>query len=228
MDELKDHQKDALAHPDRPLPRGLITVPEARRAVLVIVGVAGLYAGVSTILTNVPAGTLYAVAVTYLWLMYREFYVGAWLERRLMAYALSHQLVLVPILGFAIAASEPAAAFARRGLAYTVANLGVSLAHELGRKLDPRAPAILGHYVAEYGATRSALLVAGCTALAATGAYALGAGGLLWPVEGIVMASLVAFLASPDRHSLVKATTAVASLIHLWSIPLLRAWQWLT
>src|SRR5687768_1568054 len=33
MDEVKDVAKDRVAHPDRPLPRGLVTVAEVRRTI---------------------------------------------------------------------------------------------------------------------------------------------------------------------------------------------------
>ena len=34
MDELKDYEKDLIAHPERPLPRGLLSREEVRAAVL--------------------------------------------------------------------------------------------------------------------------------------------------------------------------------------------------
>lgn len=93
FDEHKDFDKDSANHPDRVLQRGLITLGHLR-----MVGVASvaLMAAVSVWYD----GGLGRVTATWLavmvWsgLMAREFFVGAWLEQRLVLYATSHMLVM--------------------------------------------------------------------------------------------------------------------------------------
>jgi 4-hydroxybenzoate polyprenyltransferase len=45
MDEVKDLAKDRIAHPERPLPRGLLTVREVERAIFLLMGALFLTGG---------------------------------------------------------------------------------------------------------------------------------------------------------------------------------------
>ena len=101
MDELKDHAKDRLAHPERPLPRGLLTPDQVRRAVrLVGLALLGLAAAVAT--RDLVAGALYAFTVGYAFLMYREFFAPRLLARNAFVYAVTHQLIVLPMYAFAV------------------------------------------------------------------------------------------------------------------------------
>jgi 4-hydroxybenzoate polyprenyltransferase len=225
MDELKDHDKDRLAHPERPLPRGLISVAEARRAVGIgaVVGIA--YAGLVTVAAGPQAGGFFAAAVGYLWLMYREFYVGPSLQRHTVLYAVSHQLVVFPLYAFAISVPAPELALARPGLAYVLGNIGASMAYEIGRKLDPDAHPVLRTYAVVFGPGRAALLAVVFCLVAGAGAFALGAGRPLGSAEAAVVISLLFYVKNPRRHRLVEAATGLASLLFIWVVPLMRLWE---
>jgi 4-hydroxybenzoate polyprenyltransferase len=225
MDELKDHDKDRLAHPERPLPRGLIAVDEARRAVALGAAVGLGYAAMVALVAGPQAGALYAAAIAYLWLMYREFYLGAELQRRTVLYALSHQLVVFPLYAFAISVPSPAAALARPGLAYVLANVGASMAYEIARKLDLGAHPALRTYAAIFGPTRAALLAAVFCAVAAAGAHLLGLGRALGAVEALVVIALVAYVKDPRRHRAVESVAGLASLLFIWSVPVRELWR---
>ncbi|MDH4231189.1 MAG: UbiA family prenyltransferase [Nitrospirota bacterium] len=89
FDEIKDFEKDRTAHPERPLPRGLIAVREAKRVagaiILAEIGL-GIYAG--------PHAFLAACCViVYSLLMYKEFFIGDWLRPRLATYAFTHTVI---------------------------------------------------------------------------------------------------------------------------------------
>jgi 4-hydroxybenzoate polyprenyltransferase len=222
MDEIKDHDKDRVAHPQRPLARGLIGLAEARRVAgfLFLLGL-GLGGAIAVLLDPV-AGVLLVVAGLYQWLNHRRV---AMLAGSPALDAVVHQLVLLPLYGFALAAASPATLLTRAGAGYLIAALGASLAYEFGRKLDPAAPPLLGGYGTSYGPRACAGIVTACLALAALGAGLLGAGALLWPLELVVLATLPAYLHRPARHRVVEAAAALASLVHLWAIPLLLAWK---
>jgi len=56
MDEIKDYDKDAVAHPRRPLPRGLIGLNQARRLVRYIFLAKLVFALLAGLLLNTTAG----------------------------------------------------------------------------------------------------------------------------------------------------------------------------
>jgi 4-hydroxybenzoate polyprenyltransferase len=98
FDEIKDFETDLVAHPHRPLARGLLSLREASRAALIVsvfeAGVAALL-GWGTVLT-------WAAALVYSLAMFKEFGVGSWLRPRMELYAVSHTLV-ASLLGLTVA-----------------------------------------------------------------------------------------------------------------------------
>ena len=83
MDELKDYDKDKIANPGRPLPRGLLTPGQVKTAIRNILwGMIGfsflLFAAL-----NVYAGICYFLLTGYLFLMYKEFFISKWLNNKL-------------------------------------------------------------------------------------------------------------------------------------------------
>lgn len=92
-DEHKDYELDCQNHPQRVLQRGLITLTHLK----VLGGIAiVLQIGVSLYLDRGVG------AITYRWLpvfvysalMAKEFFIGEWLSKHLVLYALSHMVVL--------------------------------------------------------------------------------------------------------------------------------------
>lgn len=225
MDEVKDHQKDRLAHPQRPLPRGLISLREARRAVGAGTAAGVAYAGVVAVAAGPRAGALYALATAYLWLMYREFFVGAALQKHPVLYGLSHQLVVFPLYAFAISVAAPEAALGTPGFAYALGNVGASMTYEIARKLDVNAHPALGTFAASLGARRAALLAVAFCAVAAAGGALLGLARGLVPVAGVVALALAFYALDPRRSRAVEAMAGLGSLIFIWSVPLARLWR---
>ncbi|HEX8052708.1 MAG TPA: hypothetical protein VF517_06925 [Thermoleophilaceae bacterium] len=89
LDEHKDYERDRVAHPDRVLQRGLVTLGQLRvlgaAAVAVQLAVSLLADG------GVGAVTLWWLAlIGFVALTAREFFVGEWLEGRLLLYVLAH------------------------------------------------------------------------------------------------------------------------------------------
>lgn len=90
-DELKDLDTDRILHPERPLPRGLVSVREVHRAL----------AGVLVLETAFAfawggwTGIVFLPAVGWSLLMFREFFLGTWLRRHLTTYAVTHTFVVV-------------------------------------------------------------------------------------------------------------------------------------
>ncbi len=93
FDEHKDFEQDSANHPDRVLQRGLVTLGHLR--VLGALSVA-LMAGVSLWYDGGVGPVTMTWFAVMIWsaLMAKEFFVGAWLEQRLVLYATSHMLVM--------------------------------------------------------------------------------------------------------------------------------------
>lgn len=226
MDELKDYDKDVVAHPDRPLPRGLLTTEEVGRTIKALTLVMTGFAVLTALLVNWTTGIAYLTVTVYLLLMYREFFVGAWLEDRPILYALSHQAIVFGVCIFAVAPWAEDLALAAPTLWLGVLVVGSFLVYEISRKLDPRAHPVLKTYLVVYGPMKTSLLVIGATALAAAGAAGLGLGPLLWPAEVLVVVSLVVLFTKPDTYKVVEGVATLSLTLHLWAVVIRHLAGW--
>ena len=219
MDEYKDYEKDRVAHPHRPLPRGLLA-PEQVAGAVNGLAVAMLVFGVVVGLRNGPAGLGYLLVTGYLWLMYREFYAGAWLAQRPLLYAASHQIIILPLCYFCVLVFDPAAWRHLQPALLGITVLGAFFAYEICRKLDPQAHPLVQTYLSHYGRATT-LVFALCTvALSALGALGLGLERMLWPLEGILTAILALLILSPNRYKIIEYGASVSLALHVWAIPL--------
>ena len=215
MDELKDLDKDRIAHPTRPLPRGLISPEEVRSGLRIAIGlllVASVFIG---LLRNPIAGVLLSLSVGYSLLMYREFFAPDLLGARPFSYAVTHQIIIVPIYAFATATALPDAAFTQPVLWFAATGLGASFAMEVCRKLDPDAHPVLGTYLTVAGQGRTAVAVLASVGLATYAAYQIGVHIILWPVALVLLASLGLTIVRPASF---KWTAGLAGLFVLAQI----------
>lgn len=217
MDELKDYQKDCIVHPDRPLPRGLISVDQARVAVRLLVlalsfGALPLYVWFST-----ASALLWLATVAYLWLMFKEFYFGHALEQSPILYAITHQVVLLLLMAALVLmhANVPLdQALIKPGLMV----MGCFFTFEICRKLDPASHPMLKTYRLHYGLTKTLIFIVLTNALAAAGVYANHDSEalklLFWGVEGSVVVGALVFAAR--HHKVVEGLATLSILLHLW------------
>jgi hypothetical protein len=89
-DEHKDLADDAAFRPERPVPRGLVTLAELRRAAL---ATAALQAGL-TLWLDWRLLALLALVWAWMALMTAEFFAPAWLKARPVLYMVSHMAVM--------------------------------------------------------------------------------------------------------------------------------------
>lgn len=189
MDEVKDYKKDQIAHPDRPLPRGLVTYDAAKGAINLGLAVMSLFCALTYALWGLTPGLLYGMTILYLYLMYREFYCGPRLEKYPLVYAGSHQAILFLLCATAAACAGTPAGQSSWTL-WKVPEAGLFMAgfqifpaffaYEIGRKMNPEAHPILGYYRQIYG-------LFGCR-LILSALVLLGALGLFW---GVTSASFI-------------------------------------
>ena len=226
MDELKDYDKDVVAHPDRPLPRGLLSPGQVRTTIIALNVAMVVFAMITALLTNCAAAGIYIFITGYLYLMYREFFAGTWLQNRPMLYAFSHQVIVFAVCAFSMAVFDAGAAFHGSSFFFGLTVMGAFLCYEICRKLDPEAHPALQTYLSVYGAGKTALWVCFMALLAGVGAAGLGLGVLLWPVEGLVVASLLVILFKPEKFKVVEAVASLSLLVHLWAVVIQTVTGW--
>ncbi len=98
LDEHKDYAKDVIAHPERMLSRGEITLADLRKLLYVMVALQtamALYLGPAPFI-------VWLVMQVFSLLMFKEFFVPEYLNRHMGLYLLSHQISVPLALLFGI------------------------------------------------------------------------------------------------------------------------------
>ena len=220
MDEYKDYEKDLVAHPQRPLPRGLLAKDQVLRAIHCSMAIMTGYACVNYAVLGFYAGLFYLFIAAYLWLMFKEFFVGAWLSSRPFLYAFSHQLILVLCCIYAFAVTVPASIWTPASWYFSMVVLGAFFAYEICRKLDPDAHPILGTYLHYYGQAKTSALVLLTTVVAAIGSDGLGLQPYLAIVQSALILTLTLLFKAPGRYKIIEAVASISLIVHLWALPL--------
>ena len=222
MDEFKDYPKDLIAHSDRPLPRKVLSPRQVEKMIYVVfVAMAGGAALLS--LAKSTAGFIYAIVVLYLWLMFKNFYLGEWLAKKPILYAITHQAVMIPICLFSVALERASFIHHPPVWGWSVCLLGAFFSYEVCRKLDPKADPILETYLIAYGRSMTVGMVAILLGLAAYGAWIAELGRLLWPLEILLALFLSLIFLKPKAFKVVEAIAVLVLLLHLWAVPLAHA-----
>ncbi len=234
MDEVKDAEHDALHYPERPVPRGLITLGEVRLLIAVCIAFElALNAALSS-----AALAAYLIVAAFTLLMYREFFLGARLRANFLVYTVVHMpsLPLLAIYAYVLAAAprggielDPAFAL------FLIATYAIGLTLEIARKVHPPddEPAGVYTYTKHLGTVgASALLIA---LVAIVTACFLGLGVALgWgpsfgaPVVvlsavAIVRLSYFAMFPSRDRARLVEKVFLPAAVLGPYVLVLVHA-----
>lgn len=220
MDELKDYDKDVIAHPERPLPAGLLSRDQARRGIGVSMLTMLALSAASALLFAPACGGLYLFISAYLWLMYKEFYIGQRLQQFPMVYAVSHQIIGIPMIYFATSLFDASILSNALVMGASLLALGAFFAYEVCRKLDPEAHPVLKTYLYVYGRPRTILIVLVAELVAAAAAWWVGAPLLFWVIETLVVAS---FVLPKERYKITETLATLGLLIHLLGLPILRA-----
>jgi 4-hydroxybenzoate polyprenyltransferase len=174
FDEHKDAAADRLAHPERLLSRGIVTLRELALAGAVALCLQAALAA----LLGWAALAWWAAAVGWTGLMRVEFFAPAWLRRHIVVYALTHNPVVGLLVLFVAAAhaggAAPGAPLAPGPLVFVALATLSSLGFEVGRKLRAPADERPGQdtYTAALGVGRAAALLVALEILTAAWAVA--------------------------------------------------------
>lgn len=231
-DEFKDFQEDARYRPQRPVPRGVVSLKELAWL--------GSGAAALQVLLNLwlnPALLPFVLLVwAYMALMRFEFFAPRWLKARPLAYLVSHMAVM-PLIYLYLSACDWVVAGARFPLGYgwfLAAAFFNGMVIEIGRKL--RAPqaeqAGVDTYSAVWGYRRASLAWLGV--MLASWALVLAAatspsGAYVFVVQGVVFLLAVVvvwrYISNPSQAKWFEVLSAVWTLLlHLTAG--LVPWAW--
>lgn len=220
MDELKDYDVDLVAHPERPLPRGLLDVKRVKK---VIANWETLMVALTPLIGfgfNWVAAGIYLLMISHLWLMYKEFYVSKWIEKHTLLYAFSHQLVLLWVCGFCVVIAHQASYNNAVTWWYGLLILGSFFTYEICRKLDPNAHEVLRTYRNIFGLTRTGILVCLTSSIACLAAWSLGLSLPLWfPSLAVIFTY---YFYAKKSFKIVEAVATISLVLHLWTLPILK------
>jgi 4-hydroxybenzoate polyprenyltransferase len=132
FDEVKDMESDAVNHPERPLPRGLLSKGEVTRIAFIIVAIEVALFSLYEFWAFVSA----AVAAGYSLVMYKEFFIKKWLRAHLTTYAVSHTfvVVLISVTIFVSLLGKPLSEIPREFVYFSFAGWFLFNIFEFGRK----------------------------------------------------------------------------------------------
>jgi hypothetical protein len=103
FDEIKDYELDAKNHPQRVLQSGRVTKNQ-----LIFISTLGTAVELLwSILSGWPVVICWFVAVGYSLLMRYEFFIGSWLNKRLLLYAITHMLVMPLVILWVYSSFHP-------------------------------------------------------------------------------------------------------------------------
>lgn len=235
-DEFKDADEDRRFRPYRPVPRGLVTLPELRRL------------GIAAALVQFAAAwwldprllIVLALVWIYMALLSQEFFAPEWLKARPFTYLWSHMLIVPLIDLYATACDWVPARAAPPGLGwFLAASFFNGVVVEIGRKL--RAPddeeTGVETYTAAWGRPRAVgswiaalALAAASAAMASRGVQlgvtvaALGAGALLVAVGFGARFLQVPETGSGKRFELFAGVWTLVMYLSVGILPLVVAW----
>ncbi|MBO4345929.1 MAG: UbiA family prenyltransferase [Victivallales bacterium] len=221
FDEFKDAEEDAKYRPYRAVPRGVVSFRELRWAIVLSISATLLLNGI--ILPRMLP--LLLVALGYILIMWREFFVPEWLRRHPVAYMLTHMMIL-PVSDFYTSgldwhlAKAPIPAGMVIFLAMTFCN---GMVIEIGRKIRPPEEEETGvqTYSSLWGAKRAAwiwLAIISLTLVLAAaccrrGGYLLRALPLLLPSYIVCCIPAAIFLRRKRCHRKIELASGVWTIL---------------
>ncbi len=133
FDEFKDAEDDAKWRPYRAVPRGLVSFGEIRALIIFVIAFVIIVNAAVAPKLLVPL----ALSMAYIFLMWREFFVPAWLRRHPVVYMLTH-MVVMPLIDFYTSGLDwivAGAALPRGMLLFLALTFTNGCVIEIGRKI---------------------------------------------------------------------------------------------
>ena len=219
-DEVKDFEDDALYRPERPIPRGLVSL-----RLIVGIAIAGAVVG-GVIVASLGLALLAPLFAVWLWLalMGAEFFVPHWLKAHPFAYLVSH-MAIMPLVDLFVTATEwlPHGSHPPAALGWFLAlSFANGCVLEIGRKIwapENERPGV-ETYSSLLGPARAALLWI-CALCAAYGlltgvGFAVGAPKMVAAIGLIALAAVATAAAFFMRSPTPAGQKRIDALAGVW------------
>jgi acyl-coenzyme A synthetase/AMP-(fatty) acid ligase len=222
MDELKDYEKDKVAHPTRPLPSGLVTTKQVNFLINATFALLVAWSAMSWYFFGKVTGACFSITTAWLFLMYKEFFIGEALSKSPIIYAITHQVIIVPVCLYVISVIEPDMVFTAQSFGYCLIVLSSFFTFEVGRKMDPNAHEILGTYLVHYKKVKTNLLITVLLSMSIIGAVLLNK--LLWVLVPflLIVATQVRVYFQEKKFKDLEGLIALNLIYNLWFLILAR------
>ncbi len=165
LDEVKDMGSDALHHPERPLPRGILSKNEVIQAAYILMATEIILFSFYGFWSFLSA----LIVVGYSLVMYKEFFIKRWLRAHLTTYAVSHTfvVVLISVTIFVSLLGKPFSEIPREFVYFSFASWFLFNIFEFGRKTFAKSEEKKGvdSYSKIFGKLGAVLLVLAMAAL---------------------------------------------------------------
>ncbi|WP_424944568.1 UbiA family prenyltransferase [Aliiroseovarius crassostreae] len=218
-DEYKDLEDDRRYRPDRPIPRGLVSL----RLIISLGFVSLPITALAAWLWHPPA--LWLLAVVWVWLaaMTAEFGAADWLKARPVLYLLSH-MAIMPLIDLLLTGLEwmPGGGPATGLSLFLALSFVNGCVLEIGRKLWSPENEISGveTYSGLWGARKAARIWGACVLLSFALLLGVGAAtGVVWlsaALGGVGVAICLGVAASYARSPTTKAEKRMDMIAGLW------------
>lgn len=215
--DINDVQKDKIAFPDRPLPKGTIKVSEAKQLLFVVQLFLFAYSQLLWILLQETAAMLFLILACWSWLASREYYAKDLLQRLPFVASLWNQMYTIPMALFAVGVSQPARVFGVKSWALAVAVYGAMLTFQLCRTFNPHLHPIVAAYIHFYGFRSTFYFACLGIVISAVAAKFLGVMGLLWPVQGVLLGAMILQFFQPEQYRISTMAATVSLIVHAWA-----------
>jgi len=223
MEDVKNLEKDRIAHSNRPLPKGLISKKEAVLVCKTMEFILFVYGLLLWILLGASAALSYIMVVAYFWLLNRDFTISPWLEKHPVVNGFLSHLIFILIAIFAVEASHSTNIFTSSIWSFGLILFGAFFCYDICSKLNPSAHPALRNYIHFYG-YHFVYNLAVCTlAVSAMGAIHLGLAWILIPFELLVLAALSAVRFQPSLYRLPQILSSLSLLFHAWGVAIHQA-----
>lgn len=223
MDDVKNLEKDRIAHSNRPLPQGLIT---KREAIFVIQAMQLILFGYGLLLWPLVGSTaalIYILVVAYFWLVNKDFGIKQWLGSHPLIYGILSWLIIFLIAIFAVAVMQPESLFNARVWSFALLLFGAFFCYDICSKLNPYDHPVLGTYIHYYGFRFVYNFAVVALALSAMGAIYLGLAPFLIPVELVVLAALSTLFFQPTFFRMPQIVSSLSLMLHAWGMVIYQA-----
>ena len=215
MDEYKDYEKDKIANKTRPLPRGLISLPDCLKLIYLFLGALWFYSILAFYFFGSTSAIWLAIVNIWLYLMFKEFFVKNNLSNYPLVYAITHQIIIVPVVFFIVSMIDPNLVFSSKSFGFSLLLLGSFFTYEVGRKLNPDSDKVLKTYLYMYGPYKTMLILAVLLLIPLSGSYLLGA--FYWEIYPVLLiyAHIPLIKIKPDYY---KKTEGLIGLFLIYNM----------